>query len=117
MSGGSVAATKYGANRASLPLPDTSTDLRLEPPPSTLLVAAQWRAAFGATKHYKFGTVQPLTGVAASGGKTALVGVQMAVDQINKSGGIMGRPVELIVGDDQSKPDTGRRAVEKLVSE
>ena len=68
-------------------------------------------------KPYKFGTVQPLTGVAASGGKTALVGVQMAVDQINKSGGIMGRPVELIVGDDQSKPDTGRRAVEKLVTE
>ena len=84
---------------------------------ATLLASAPWRAAFGEAKPYKFGTVQPLTGVAASGGKTALVGVQMAVDQINKSGGIMGRPVELIVGDDQSKPDTGRRAVEKLVTE
>ncbi len=84
---------------------------------ATLLGSAPWRAAFGEAKPYKFGTVQPLTGVAASGGKTALVGVQMAVDRINKSGGIMGRPVELIVGDDQSKPDTGRRAVEKLVSE
>src|SRR5690348_16024793 len=84
---------------------------------ATLLASAPWRAAFGAAKPYKVGTVQPLTGVAASGGKTALVGVQMAVDQINKSGGILGRPVELIVGDDQSKPDTGRRAVEKLVSE
>jgi branched-chain amino acid transport system substrate-binding protein len=84
---------------------------------AALLASAPWRAAFGEAKPYKFGTVQPLTGVAASGGKTALVGVQMAVDQINKSGGIMGRPVELIVGDDQSKPDTGRRAVEKLVTE
>src|SRR6516164_5114909 len=84
---------------------------------ATLLASAPWRRAFGETKPYKFGTVQPLTGVAASGGKTALVGVQMAVDQINKSGGLLGRPVELIVGDDQSKPDTGRRAVEKLVTE
>jgi branched-chain amino acid transport system substrate-binding protein len=76
-----------------------------------------WRSAFGENKPYKIGTVQPLTGVAAYGGKSSLVGVQMAVDQINKSGGIMGRPVELIVGDDESKPDTGRRAVEKLATE
>ena len=38
----------------------------------------------------------------AAGGKTALVGLQMAVDRINKNGGINGRPVELIVADDES---------------
>jgi len=81
------------------------------------ILPGPWRSAFGAAKPYKLGTVQPLTGVAAYGGKSSLVGVQMAVDQINKSGGIMGRPVELIVGDDESKPDTGRRAVEKLATE
>jgi branched-chain amino acid transport system substrate-binding protein len=81
------------------------------------ILPGRWRSAFGAAKPYKLGTVQPLTGVAAYGGKSSLVGVQMAVDQINKSGGIMGRPVELIVGDDESKPDTGRRAVEKLATE
>ena len=59
----------------------------------------------------------PLSGAAAAVGKTALVGVQMAVDRINKSGGINGRPVELIVADDESKPDVGRRKVEKLVVE
>ena len=48
--------------------------------------------------------MQPLTGVAAYGGKTSLVGVQMAVDRINKSGGIKGRPVELVFYDDQSNP-------------
>ena len=41
----------------------------------------------------------------------------MAVDRINKSGGINGRPIELIVADDESKPDVGRRKVEKLVVE
>ncbi len=76
-----------------------------------------WRSAFGEAKPYKLGTVQPLTGVAALGGKTSLVGVQMAVERINKAGGINGRPVELVVGDDQSSPDTGRRAAEKLATE
>jgi branched-chain amino acid transport system substrate-binding protein len=58
-----------------------------------------------------------LSGAAAAGGKTALVGLQMAVDRINQSGGINGRPIELIVVDDESKPDVGRRKVEKLVVE
>ena len=42
---------------------------------------------------------------------------QMAVDRINQSGGINGRPVELIVADYESKPDVGRRKAEKLVVE
>ena len=84
---------------------------------ATVLAPTPWRRAFGAAKPYRFGTEQPLTGVAASGGKTSLVGVQMAVDRINKEGGILGRPVELFVADDESKPDTGRRAVEKLVTD
>jgi branched-chain amino acid transport system substrate-binding protein len=82
-----------------------------------MLVPAPWRAAFGAEKPYKIGTLQPLSGLAAAGGKTALVGVQMAVDRINKSGGVNGRPIELIVADYESKPDVGRRKAEKLVIE
>jgi branched-chain amino acid transport system substrate-binding protein len=76
-----------------------------------------WRDAFGAAKPYKIGSMQPLSGAAAAGGQTALVGIQMAVDRINKSGGILGRPIELIVADYESKPDVGRRKAEKLVSE
>jgi branched-chain amino acid transport system substrate-binding protein len=84
---------------------------------ATLLVPAPWRAAFGQAKPYKIGTLQPLSGAGAAGGKTALVGVQMAADRINKSGGINGRPVEIVVADDESKPDVGRRKTEKLVVE
>jgi branched-chain amino acid transport system substrate-binding protein len=84
---------------------------------ATMLVPAPWQAAFGQAKPYKIGTEQPLSGAGAAGGKTALVGVQMAVDRINKSGGINGRPIELIVADDESKPDVGRRKVEKLLVE
>jgi branched-chain amino acid transport system substrate-binding protein len=84
---------------------------------ATILVPAPWRAAFGQAKPYKIGTIQPLSGAGAVGGKTALVGVQMAADRINKSGGINGRPIELLVADDESKPDVGRRKAEKLVVE
>jgi len=84
---------------------------------ATMLVPAPWRAAFGQAKAYKIGTLQPLSGTAAAGGKTALVGVQMAVDRANKAGGINGRPVELLIADYESKPDVGRRKAEKLVVE
>jgi branched-chain amino acid transport system substrate-binding protein len=84
---------------------------------AAMLVPAPWQAAFGQAKPYKIGTLQPLSGAGAAGGKTALVGVQMAVDRINKSGGINGRPIELIVADDESKPDVGRRKIEKLLVE
>ena len=82
-----------------------------------MAVPAPWQAAFGQAKPYKIGTLQPLSGAGAAGGKTALVGVQMAVDRINKAGGINGRPVEIVVADDESKPDVGRRKTEKLLSE
>src|SRR5262249_56726518 len=84
---------------------------------ATVAVPAWWRSAFGQAKPYKIGTLQPLSGTAAAGGKTALVGTQMAVDRINKSGGVNGRPIELIVGDYESKPDVGRRKAEKLAVE
>src|SRR5437764_13166037 len=84
---------------------------------ATIFVPAPWQTAFGAPKPYRIGTLQPLSGAAAIIGKTALVGAQMAVDRINKSGGINGRPIELIVADYESKPDVGRRKAEKLAVE
>jgi branched-chain amino acid transport system substrate-binding protein len=82
-----------------------------------MLVPAPWRAAFGAVKAYKIGSEQPLSGAGALGGKTAIVGLQMAVDRINKMGGILGRPVELTIADDESKPDVARRKTQKMVEE
>jgi branched-chain amino acid transport system substrate-binding protein len=82
-----------------------------------MLVPAPWRAAFGAAKAFKVGSEQPLSGPGAAGGKTALVGMQMAVDRINTNGGINGRPVELVIADDESKPDVARRKTDKMVQE
>src|SRR6266851_2361111 len=84
---------------------------------ATVLLPAPWREAFGQAKPYKVGVLQPLSGTGAAGGKTALVGTEMAVERANKAGGVNGRPLEAVVTDYESKPDVGRRKVEKLLVE
>ena len=82
-----------------------------------LLAPAPLRYALAKSDPYKIGSIQPLSGGAAAIGKTSLVGLQVAVDRINKGGGILGREVKLIFEDDESKPDVGRRKTEKLLVE
>src|SRR5256712_12167484 len=75
---------------------------------ATMLVPAPWREAFGQAKPYKIGIMQPLTGVAAAGGKTALVGSMMAVERANKGGGGNGRPGAGGVGGYEAQAGGGR---------
>src|SRR2546427_1637452 len=84
---------------------------------ATIVVPAPWGEALGQAKPYKVGVLQPLSGTGAAGGKTALVGTQMAVERINHSSGVNGRPIEIVVADYESKPDVGRRKAEKMVLE
>jgi branched-chain amino acid transport system substrate-binding protein len=46
--------------------------------------------------------VAPLTGPAAESGRFQSQGAKMAVDEVNKAGGVLGRPLELIIEDDQT---------------
>jgi branched-chain amino acid transport system substrate-binding protein len=43
-------------------------------------------------------------------------GIQVASDMINKTGGLLGRPVELLFEDTQGIPEKARAAVEKLIT-
>src|SRR5271170_3064458 len=52
-----------------------------------------------AAETVKIGLDNPLTGTYAGPGKNELVGCQMALDEINAKGGILGRPAELLVED------------------
>jgi branched-chain amino acid transport system substrate-binding protein len=55
-----------------------------------------------AVEGVKIGLDNPLTGPLASLGKSELIGCQMAIDAINAKGGILGRPVQLVVEDSTS---------------
>jgi branched-chain amino acid transport system substrate-binding protein len=66
----------------------------------TVPLAAQGVGA--ETQTLKIGMTIPVTGPAAESGKYALNGAKLALETINKSGGVLGRPVELVVEDDQT---------------
>src|SRR2546426_11982745 len=53
----------------------------------------------------KIGMSMPQTGSLGAGGKAELVAIRMWVDDVNKKGGLLGRKVEFIVYDDQTRPD------------
>jgi branched-chain amino acid transport system substrate-binding protein len=64
----------------------------------------------------KIGVVLPLTGKQAKFGEIEKKSFELGLAEINKAGGVKGRPIELIIEDDTSKPAVGRSAVEKLIS-
>ena len=64
----------------------------------------------------KVGVVLPLSGSQAKFGEIERNSFLMGLEEVNKAGGVKGRPIELIIEDDTSKPDVGRSAIEKLIS-
>ena len=50
------------------------------------------------------GTISPNTGSLAAYGTGIITGVELAVEEINAAGGILGRQVEVITTDDQGDP-------------
>lgn len=65
----------------------------------------------------RIGFHAPLTGFAASDGKSAVQGAELAVEQINAAGGVNGRKLELVVQDDQAKPDQALPLANKYIGD
>jgi branched-chain amino acid transport system substrate-binding protein len=66
-----------------------------------------------AAEPIKIGAVLPLAEVI---GKDASKSMQLAIKQINAAGGLLGRQLELIIVDDEMKPDKAVAAIEKLAN-
>ncbi|HET8799546.1 MAG TPA: ABC transporter substrate-binding protein [Marinobacter sp.] len=86
-----------------------------------LLVAMTATAALGtASTSYaedpiRIGGIYILSGSAATYGEFAQRGINLAVEEINSSGGILGRQVEMIYEDGQAKASVAIQAARKLV--
>jgi branched-chain amino acid transport system substrate-binding protein len=50
----------------------------------------------------KIGMVTPLTGAAVESGRYQTQGAKLAAEEVNKAGGVLGRPIELVIEDDQT---------------
>jgi branched-chain amino acid transport system substrate-binding protein len=64
----------------------------------------------------KVGIVLPLSGFQAKFGKIEKKSFDLAVDEINASGGINGKRLELIAADDNSRTEVGRSVAERLIT-
>jgi branched-chain amino acid transport system substrate-binding protein len=62
------------------------------------------------------GTSVALTGKYARTGQEQLHGFQLWVDEVNARGGLLGHMVKLKYYDDESKPETGAKLYEKLIT-
>jgi branched-chain amino acid transport system substrate-binding protein len=78
---------------------------------SLLQIASPFIITARAADAVRIGLDNPLTGTYAAVGKNELIGCQHALEQINAKGGILGRPVELLV-EDSTSGDAGT-AVQK----
>ncbi len=65
----------------------------------------------------KIGMVLPVTGPAADSGKYALTGAKIALDRVNKAGGVLGKQVELVTEDDQTTNPGAVLAFSKLAAQ
>ena len=65
----------------------------------------------------KIGFNAPLTGFAASDGKSSTEGAKLAVNQINAAGGVLGKKLELVIYDDQAKPAQSIPIANKLIGQ
>src|SRR5436190_14755358 len=72
----------------------------------TTAVAGLPRAARAQAKApIKIGAFGPMSGNAAAQGQSVREAVEMVVNIKNAAGGVIGRPIELIIGDDAGKPE------------
>jgi branched-chain amino acid transport system substrate-binding protein len=68
-------------------------------------------------KTFRIGVITSLTGSTAAFGQAHKNGYAVAVAELNARGGVLGKPIELLYYDDQSKPDQAVQGVAKLVDQ
>jgi branched-chain amino acid transport system substrate-binding protein len=61
------------------------------------------------------GAIYPLTGANSSPGIDMKRGSELALEEINAAGGVLGRPLQILFEDTESNPQAGIEAVHKLV--
>ena len=81
------------------------------------LVSTPWVARAQGAAPVKIGVLHPVTGALAYSGQQCRLGALLAIEDINKAGGIKslgGAPLSAVLGDAQSRPEAGSAEVEKM---
>jgi branched-chain amino acid transport system substrate-binding protein len=82
---------------------------------SASALAMSRSVAFAQGKPIKIGVPLPLSGPAALFGVPAVKGIEMFVEDLNATGGVLGRKIELIVRDSKAAPDEAVRVSREMI--
>ena len=82
-----------------------------------MLLAASVAVTSAAQAQIKIAVAGPITGPNAAFGAQLRQGAEMAAADINARGGINGQKIEIVIGDDVSKPEQGVSVANKLVGD
>ena len=80
-------------------------------------LSARPLAAAAQGKPIVVGASVSLSGTYAAGGRYSIEGTQLWVEEVNRRGGLLGRPVKLVYYDDKSDANTGVQLYEKLITD
>lgn len=64
----------------------------------------------------KVGVILPMSGGSAYVGEGIYAGVDLAVKQVNEAGGVLGRPLQIMLRDEQLRPDVSTAAMRELIT-
>lgn len=79
-------------------------------------LASALSAACSGGDSITLGAVLPLTGESAYWGENIRNGIDLALEEVNSAGGVLGRPLRVVYEDSQGRPQIGLQAFEKLTS-
>ncbi|HVU25524.1 MAG TPA: ABC transporter substrate-binding protein [Opitutus sp.] len=77
---------------------------------------ADTAAAGASSPTIKVGEYASLTGKEAGFGQASHKGLTLAIEEINAGGGVLGKPLELVTADNQTKPGESATAAKKLIA-
>lgn len=72
-------------------------------------------ALHAASDPIKIGEIEPLTGKEAAFGQSSHRGIQLAIEELNAKGGVLGRQLQLVTEDNQSKSGESATIAKKLI--
>jgi branched-chain amino acid transport system substrate-binding protein len=82
-----------------------------------LTILAAGLLALAYAQPVQIGLLSPLTGGAAGTGQAQKAGFELALQEINAAGGVLGEPLEIVLEDTQASPEVALAAFEKLMTE
>jgi branched-chain amino acid transport system substrate-binding protein len=82
-----------------------------------LLAGLLATTAAQAAEPIRLGITTILSGPIADRGQSEQYGAQLALDEINEAGGVLGRPIEAFYADNACKPDIGVPATKRLLEQ